>query len=200
LAPKFVRSFGQVALINCCSKALEKIGWEPSDAGESAWAAVATKDWFVAAREGSAAIEPLIMILRTHNDNKERIEAARALEQMRDMRAVQPIVGSLGNKDWQVRSGVMALTSLLEANLDRLEENDLRAVAAIDDQIIGIRFEYRTLCSLFTFGVEFPSLAVPGSMRIGKISAGVSGDHGSSVSGNAVFGNPRKGTRPGPRK
>jgi HEAT repeat protein len=94
----------------CAAEALDKIGWVPGTDGQRAAYLIAVEDWESLVEWGGAAVEPLIEALSDENHCRNtlyirslRAAAAEALGKIGDARAVEPLIGMLGDEDSDVR-------------------------------------------------------------------------------------------------
>ncbi len=110
------------------ASALEKIGWLPKNTMEKVLYLIGKSEWDDVAIVGKPAVESLIQALND-SDSYIRMGAARALGKIGDLRAVEPLVPLLREKDPRDEKGKV-LGAAAEA-LDRLgwkPENDLDRV------------------------------------------------------------------------
>jgi HEAT repeat protein len=89
---------------------LDKLGWVPETDGQRAAYLIAVEDWESLVEWGGAAVEPLIEALSDENHCRNtlyirslRAAAAEALGKIGDARAVEPLIGMLGDEDSDVR-------------------------------------------------------------------------------------------------
>lgn len=158
------------------AKALDEIGWKPSNDENAAWYYIATYELEKCAKLGSVAVDPLIEdtfrhrdgsignaveclgeigderavepLIRLLNDNNHfnRKSVVTALGKIGDVRAVEPLTRKLGDKHWEVCQA--AATSLAEIG-------DARAVKplieALNDYIRKDRCLRNIAKALFDF-------------------------------------------------
>ena len=115
---------------DAAADALDKLGERPKDDSQRAQRAIATRAWHEVVALGSAAVEPLIAAL----GGKESGAAARALGELGDARAVQPLIAALAYNDWNVRRGAANALGQLGGAL-AVEP----LIAALGDQDWGVR-------------------------------------------------------------
>jgi len=85
------------------AKELESLGWQPTDDSQRALHTIAIGDWDRAATLGAAAIQPLVAAIKNGTTPSEREAVAKALSEIRETQAVQPLVAVLKDKDSSVR-------------------------------------------------------------------------------------------------
>ena len=90
---------------------LEKMGWEPQDEGQRAVALVGANDWAAAVALGPPAVDPLIKVLQDKSSTWRR-DAAQALGEIGDARAVGPLLVALGEVGESGVDGVFAKLSV----------------------------------------------------------------------------------------
>jgi HEAT repeat protein len=104
------------------AQALARLGWSPANATERAVLAVATGRWDEASRLGEPALEPLINALGFRDGQQgfgkrprpSAAEAATALRQLNDPRAIPPLVKTLAEWDPRVRSAAFQTLALMD--------------------------------------------------------------------------------------
>lgn len=84
-------------------KPLQLIKWEPQDEEQRAMRAIALSKWDELDGFGTAAIEPLVAVLRD-SDSTVRSKAAGVLGVIGDACAVEPLIAALQDDDGSVRS------------------------------------------------------------------------------------------------
>jgi HEAT repeat protein len=100
------------SLRNSAAKALNQLGWQPSNADEKITFAVALEDWDQCISFGAAAVNPLIAIL---TDTRVSVMAATALGKIGDVRAVEPLIPLLRYSDENIRyTAIEALGSIAD--------------------------------------------------------------------------------------
>jgi HEAT repeat protein len=84
------------------AEALEAIGWEPID-GEGIYYLIALNDWKKLAHMGTSAVEPLLKVLQDENSSTLHRGCIKTLGEIRDKRAVEPLIEILKNKEISLR-------------------------------------------------------------------------------------------------
>jgi len=84
------------------AEALEAIGWEPIN-GEGIYYLIALNDWKKLIHLGTSAVEPLLEVLQDENSSTLHRECIKALGEIRDKRAVEPLLEALQNKEISLR-------------------------------------------------------------------------------------------------
>jgi HEAT repeat protein len=84
------------------AEALEAIGWEPIN-GEGIYYLIALNDWKKLIYMGTSSVEPLLEVLQDENSSTLHRECIKALGEIRDKRAVKPLLEVLKNKKISLR-------------------------------------------------------------------------------------------------
>lgn len=84
------------------AEALEAIGWEPIN-GEGIYYLIALNDWNKLIYMGTSSVEPLLEVLQDENSSTLHRECIKALGEIRDKRAVKPLLEVLQNKKTSLR-------------------------------------------------------------------------------------------------
>lgn len=102
------------------AEALDKLGWKPSSEVDRCYYLIAKRELKELVKIGKPAVESLIQSLK---DRKESVrgEAAEALGEIGDERAVGPLIHALKDEDWTVRG--KAVVSLWEIGDERAVES-----------------------------------------------------------------------------
>ena len=105
------------------AEALDKIGWQPKDDAERIQYLIAKHEWNELVTFGELAVEPLIRTLEYENRYTvyTRKEAAKALGQIKDKRAVEPLCRALKDEIVEVRKeAINALGRIGEPGVESL--------------------------------------------------------------------------------
>lgn len=94
---------GHEGVRSSAASALQALGWAPADDWQRALLAVALGRLEDAARYQSAAVEPLLTVLRTGGHYK-RLEAVEALSKIADAKVIPALTGALHDEDPGVRA------------------------------------------------------------------------------------------------
>lgn len=84
------------------AEALKAIGWEPIN-GEGIYYLIALNDWKKLIHMGTSAVEPLLEVLQDENSSTIHRECIKALGEIRDKRAIEPLLTILKNKELSLR-------------------------------------------------------------------------------------------------
>jgi HEAT repeat protein len=84
------------------AEALKSIGWEPIN-GEGIYYLIALNDWKKLIHMGTSAVEPLLEVLQDENSSDIHRECIKALGEISDRRAVEPLLTILKNKEISLR-------------------------------------------------------------------------------------------------
>ena len=113
------------------AQALDHLGWEPAQDEIAGWYWMAKRDWDKCVALGALAVEPLIAALKDQY-SWARKAAAEALGEIKDPRAVEPLIAALESSGMRY-SAAKALGKI----------GDARAVepliAALKDEYVGTR-------------------------------------------------------------
>ncbi len=82
------------AVCEAAAKSLKNLGWEPDPGETGAWYWIAKRDWEKVISQGVSAVEPLSVALKS-KDWDVRIAAAKALGELREPQAVEPLIHAL---------------------------------------------------------------------------------------------------------
>jgi hypothetical protein len=94
------------------AQALESLGWKPesNEAGAAYW--VAKHQWRESVALGSSAVDPLLLALRD-KDRSVRLAVINALGEIRDERAIKPLITALTETDDEIcGSAIQALVQI----------------------------------------------------------------------------------------
>ena len=84
------------------AEALKAIGWEPIN-GEGIYYLIALNDWKKLIHMGTSAVEPLLEVLQDENSSNLHRECIKALGEIKDKRAVEPLLNVLQKKEISLR-------------------------------------------------------------------------------------------------
>jgi len=84
------------------AEALKSIGWEPIN-GEGIYYLIALNDWKKLIHMGTSAVQPLLEVLQDENSSTLHRECIKALGEIRDKRAIEPLLTVLKNKEISLR-------------------------------------------------------------------------------------------------
>jgi HEAT repeat protein len=129
------------------AEALEAIGWEPIN-GEGIYYLIALNDWKKLIHMGTSAVEPLLEVLQDENSSTLHRECIKVLGEIRDKRAVEPLLTVLNNKEISLREEavkalgqigdqkvVKQLISILQNEKNsKLRGQTIRALGSIKDK------------------------------------------------------------------
>lgn len=90
------------------ANSLKMLGWKPGRDPQGVQFFVVQNAWKQVVEMGEPAIEPLITLLEENNDDNLRWAAAEALGQIRDQRAVDPLIIALKDPDTTLRENAAA--------------------------------------------------------------------------------------------
>jgi HEAT repeat protein len=127
--------------------ALKAIGWEPINE-EGIYYFIALNDWKKLIHMGTSAVEPLLEVLEDENSSTLHRECIKALGDIRDKRAVEPLLNVLQKKEISLRQeavkalgqigdkkGVKPLISMLQKeDASWLRGQTIRALGLIKDK------------------------------------------------------------------
>jgi len=123
------------------AETLDRLGWTPRNAVETAWYLIAKEQWVNLTGLGDPAIEPLISMLIDEDDSIRR-RAAAVLGEMGDARAVQPLIQLLRDDFYSnrrsaaaalIKIGRASVPLLVQALSDKDEDVRRRAAAALGE-------------------------------------------------------------------
>lgn len=127
------------------AEALGKLGWEPANSEQSAVLAIAQGDWNDAVNKGRASVKPLIAALKD-SCSGVRESATKALGQIRDARAVEPLIAAAlkdGNSNGDRYERRLAEDALVKIGAEAVEPLSAaltaggEAVRAIAAKVLG---------------------------------------------------------------
>ena len=84
------------------AEALKSIGWEPIN-GEGIYYLIALNDWKKLIHMGTSAVQPLLEVLQDENSSTLHRDCIKALGEIRDKRAIEPLLTVLKNKEISLR-------------------------------------------------------------------------------------------------
>jgi HEAT repeat protein len=114
--------------------ALNKLGWKPASHEHTAWYLGAKREWEDCMKLGEYAVEPFIIALKEDNlELYERCRVAKALGEIGDTRAVEPLISVLP----VIREeAAMALVEIYRSG--KIGAKDKQAILAKQNEIIEI--------------------------------------------------------------
>jgi HEAT repeat protein len=102
--------------------ALKFLGWKPGEdaAGAAYW--VCEGDWEHCIQMGSLAVEPLVAILNS-NDEKVNIQVVRALGDIADPRAVEPLIMAMRSYPTELEASLALVKIYRSGNIGEAQKN-----------------------------------------------------------------------------
>ena len=118
--------------------ALDELEWRPTSDADRAWLLAADYRWEKVAKLGSAAVDALLVALKDEDSPGVRASAARALGQIADIRAVEPLVKTL--RDYAPaaqKAAIEALGKIGPAGVPHLVQALKDKAFAVRDPLLG---------------------------------------------------------------
>lgn len=129
------------------AEALKAIGWEPIN-GEGIYYLIALNDWKKLIHLGTSAVEPLLEVLQDENSSTLHRECIKALGEIKDKRAVEPLLNVLQKKETSLlqeavkalgqigdKKSVKPLISVLQnEDISSLRGQTIRSLGSIKDK------------------------------------------------------------------
>jgi hypothetical protein len=112
--------------------ALDKLGWKSDHGEDSAWYWIAKEDWEKCVDIGTPAVDALIFVFMD-GDTEIRRAALLALREIRDARAVKPLIVALEDKDKYIRTvAAEALKKIYHSGqLDQQAKNQILGMQSV---------------------------------------------------------------------
>lgn len=122
------------------AEALDSMGWTPESAEQKANYLVAAQRWEECVKLGAAAVEPLVRLLSRdfHTFESTKVKVMKALAQIGDSRAVEPIIGVL--KAAPISASSKLISETAEA-LVYFKDDEDRIVKALVDKLQKVQLE-----------------------------------------------------------
>lgn len=120
------------------AKSLDKLGWEPSNDAERTNYLIAAEEWDELAEIGKPAVKPLISCLEKAKEVSVRLNAARTLGKIGDVKAIKPLLSSpyLWSRDEGIWKYYDALVPVVPEGLANIGKGDVQPlIKAVKDAL-----------------------------------------------------------------